>query len=38
LPDSVLDQHLSQEEKIRWRSEEAGIFSITVYGAKPEKG
>lgn len=35
LPDELLDQFLSPEEKERF-SRETGIFSITVYGEKPQ--
>lgn len=35
LPESLLDEHLQPEEKARWQKEEAGIFSITVFGKKP---
>ena len=35
LPEILLEVHLSTEEKTRWQNEEAGIFSITVFGKKP---
>jgi SAM-dependent methyltransferase len=35
LPDEILAAHLSEEEFIRFKSGESGIYSITVYGEKP---
>lgn len=35
LPDEILDQYLSTEEKQKFNSGEIGIYSVTVYGEKP---
>ncbi len=35
LPDEILIKYISQEEIIRFRESNSGIFSITVYAAKP---
>lgn len=36
LPDELLSQYMSKEEIAEYRSADRGIYSITVYGKKPE--
>ena len=38
LPDDILKKYLSDEEIQSYKNEEFGVFSITVYGQKPECG
>jgi len=38
LPDDVLQKYLSEDEIREFVSREVGIFSITVYGEKPQSG
>lgn len=35
IPDDILSKYLSKEEASRFNQQEAGIFSISVYGKKP---
>ena len=35
LPDEILDRYLNDVEKMKFRSGEIGIFSVTVYADKP---
>ncbi len=36
LPDDLLAQYLSEQELANFRDKDSGVFSITVYGEKPE--
>lgn len=36
LPDEILDKYMSKEEIRNFKDSETGIFSVTVYGEKPE--
>ncbi|NGP75533.1 arsenite methyltransferase [Balneolaceae bacterium YR4-1] len=36
LPDEILDKYMSKEEIQNFKDSETGIFSVTVYGEKPE--
>lgn len=38
IPDDILKNYLSEEEISAFKSGSTGIFSITVYGEKPEPG
>ncbi len=38
IPDDILKNYLSEEEISAFKSGNTGIFSITVYGEKPEPG
>jgi hypothetical protein len=35
IPDDILSQYMSKEEIGQFRSGETGIYSVTVYGRKP---
>jgi len=37
IPDDILKNYLSEEEMDTFRKDDAGIFSITVYGRKPQE-
>jgi ubiquinone/menaquinone biosynthesis C-methylase UbiE len=36
LPDEILEKYMSEDEIENYRNSDTGIFSITVYGEKPE--
>lgn len=37
IPDDILENYLSKEEMDTFKKDDAGIFSITVYGIKPKE-
>jgi ubiquinone/menaquinone biosynthesis C-methylase UbiE len=36
LPDEILEKYMSEDEIENYRNSDTGIFSITIYGKKPE--
>jgi hypothetical protein len=36
LPDEILEKYMSEDEIVNFTDSQTGIFSITVYGEKPE--
>lgn len=38
IPDQIISQYLNEQEMTQYKNGEFGIFSVTVYGQKPECG
>jgi hypothetical protein len=36
LPDEIIEKYMSEDEIENYRNSDTGIFSITIYGKKPE--